>query len=636
MADSDLGSYGPVGWEGASTEEAQQVGRIVTRAIRFEENLGRELREKFNRFNTQYRGFKGFRAEWVKATPNDRDGMVLAAEEKWGAGLHIPMSFRTIETIVPRAIANMPKILILPRDEQFRKNAETMRLLIDAQQNQISIDLPLQAVMRSGRINGLGVSKDYWRTETTTRRRMERDALEPSKYVLGPPKAVTTFDDPMFEDVDVFDFMWDPFGSDMRTCEWAMHRRWMSTAAVLQRVTSKTWATPSAQKLNEEKIRTLGVSSKFYDQVWEHRMAESGLSTFRAARFGEHPHELLEFHDGERVLSVLDRQVLVQDGENPTGEKPFSIHRPTPLNKEFVGIGDLEPIEHLQRELDTLRSQRRDSATMALARGYAFDGAAIERDDLEFGPNAAIEVSNATPRDAIMGLPLNEVPGSGYQEEQAIMANLEAIPGMADALNNQPGGGEGTATEATLSQAALGRRIQLSARRFEEEIIRPTARRWVGLNQAHIQENRPDLLIPGQGGQEELPEGQWRRFPVGPGELEGDFEIEPDGGAMAERNIPQDRADGQFIMSQLAHDFYVNPTKARLRVMELYGFKHPQSWLRSPEPSVPQSLLRMLMAAGVDPALLMQAVLKAREVSAPMEGPSANQITEQIPMEGTA
>ena len=72
---------------------------------------------------------------------------------------------------------------------------------------------------------------------------MERHALLPS-YILGESKPEVTFDDPMFEDVDVFDFMWDPYGSDMETCEWVVHRRWMSTQAVLQRVESKVWATP--------------------------------------------------------------------------------------------------------------------------------------------------------------------------------------------------------------------------------------------------------------------------------------------------------------------------------------------------------------------------------------------------------
>jgi hypothetical protein len=60
-------------------------------------------------------------------------------------------------------------------------------------------------------------------------------------------------------------------------------------------------------------------------------------------------------------------QVLVQEAENGCRGIPFQVYRPTPLQGQMVGIGDLEPLEHLQRELDTLRSQRRDGATLALA-----------------------------------------------------------------------------------------------------------------------------------------------------------------------------------------------------------------------------------------------------------------------------
>lgn len=207
MADADAGSYGPIIWEGASPEEAEQVGRVVTRAVRFEKGIGHELRERFNDFYSQYRGFKAFKAAWIHANgQNDRDGVIHDAKAHWGANLHIPMSFRTVETIVPRAIANMPKILILPRDEQFRKNAETMRLLVDSQQARISIDLPFQGTMRAGYIYGLGAGKSYWRHEVRRRRRMERAALEPSAFVLGSQEEVE-FDDPMYEDIDVFDFM---------------------------------------------------------------------------------------------------------------------------------------------------------------------------------------------------------------------------------------------------------------------------------------------------------------------------------------------------------------------------------------------------------------------------------------------
>jgi hypothetical protein len=58
--------------------------------------------------------------------------------------------------MVPRAIAHRPRMLYLPRQEQWEENVDSVRLLIDAQQDNIDIDLPFQAVMRSGMIYGLG------------------------------------------------------------------------------------------------------------------------------------------------------------------------------------------------------------------------------------------------------------------------------------------------------------------------------------------------------------------------------------------------------------------------------------------------------------------------------------------------
>lgn len=630
------GSYGPIQWEGATPEESQQVGRVVSVVTDWERLIGKQFRERCERFYRQYRGFQEFRHAWETAGPNDRDGMLYDAKKHWGAHLHIPLSYRTIETIVPRSIAHMPKLLYMPRDEQWRKNVETVRLLIDSQQQQIDIDIPFQAVMRSGQIYGLGVGKSYWLTEQRTRKRMERHALIPSKFVLGQ-KLETVFNDPMFEDVDIFDFMWDPYGSHLGRgsgkCEWVVHRQWMSTRAIMERVEAQVWGTASAQQLTPDKIKSLGPPRQFYTEVWQQRMLMSGFAGVDFNHHGEHPHEVLEYHDGERVFTVLDRRVLVQDGENPSGTFPFAIYRPTPLNKQFVGIGALEPLEHLQRELDTLRSQRRDAATLALAGAYAFDDAAIDEEDLVFGPGAAIRVTNANPKEALFPIPTREVPGTAYEEESMLKQDIDAVSGVSDALNpQQPGSGGGSATEAQLVQASVAARIQLGSRRFEIEVVRNVAKEFLRLDQRMITANRQQLQIPGETVSWEQPmeSERWKWFPVGPGELEGEYEIEPEGGSMASRNIPQDRSDAQLLMNLAGHSWFINPTKPLLRALELSGIKHPQAWLRDPDPPIPPQSLKLLELAGVDPALISNAVRVARTVKAPNEGPNAEQVTAMM------
>jgi hypothetical protein len=52
-----------------------------------------------------------------------------------------------------------------------------------------------------------------------------------------------------------------------------------------------------------------------------------------------------------------------------------------------------------------------------------------------------------------------------------IRSDFDAVSGISAALDPNSGGQISTATEAQLVQAALGRRISLSSRRFEIEVV---------------------------------------------------------------------------------------------------------------------------------------------------------------------
>jgi hypothetical protein len=607
----------------------------------FETALWPDLRENLNRRYEQYRGFRRWKDDWIKAGPNDRDGILRDTKQTWGAQLHIPLSFRTIETMVPRAIAHRPRLLYLPRREIWEENVHNVRLLMDAQQDQIDIDLPFQAVMRSGRIYGLGVGKSYWRKDYALRRRLKQSmrsrlGMSGDQYVPGRLEPACTFDDPMFEDVDIFDFMWDPYGSDMNTCEWVVHRMWFSLDRCLERIQSGAWNTVTAQMLDEDKLRGMGHGQK-YDEIWQDRLTASGLPTFAGTPRGEQIHEVWEYHDGREVLTVIDRCALVQSNEAPSvGMIPFHVYRPTPLQKQMIGIGDLEPLEHLQRELDTLRSQRRDAATLALAAGYIYDDGAIAEDDLQFGPNAAIPVTNADVRGAIMPIPRQEVPGSAYQDEQVIRQDFDAVSGISDSLdpNNAQAS---TATEAQLVQASLSARIALASRRFEIEIVRQVAKCWLYLNQRMIAKPREVRVTEDTAGMDDQAEHRWKWFEVGPGELQGEYEIVPEGGSMAARNVPQDRQDAGIFLNQLMQNPYVDPKRPLMRGLELLGVRDPESWLKQTDPPVPPLALEALQKMGVNPALIRRAIMVAQASDprlAPEQGPNVQQVNQAMGVNG--
>jgi hypothetical protein len=642
--------------QGAPDGDKETVEYVAACVESFERGIGTDFRERCEKFYRQYRGFKRFRDAWTAAGPNDRDAVLYDAKKHWGAHLHIPLSFRTIETMVPRAIAHRPRMLYLPRDERWQENVETVRHLIDAQQDQIDIDLSFQDVMRAGMIYGLGVGKTYWRTEYAPRRRVKRRTFAgvpmpgkgfAPKYEVGRAFMEKVFDDPDFEDVDVFDFMWDPFGADLNRgsarCSWVVHRVWLSLEQCLQRIESGAWNTESAKLLDEDKLRSMGNGQR-YDEIWQQRMEASGFSSFNLQTRGEQIHEVWEHHNGQSCITVLDRQVNVQNRESPCmGLIPFQIYRPTRIPKQMVGIGEIEPIEHLQRELDTLRSQRRDAATLALAAGYAYDSGSVEEEDIVFGPAALIEVRNASRvTDVIQPLQRQEVPGSAYQDEQVIRADFDAVTGINDALDPSSGGTAGTATEAQLVQAALSKRIELKSRRFEIEVVRHAARCFLYLDQRMILRDRQPIRQPDDGmdATQAAQEGRWRWFPVGPGELQGEFEIMPEGGTMAAENVPQQRQDAVQILQLFGNNPFIDQRRPLKKALELFGVKDPEAWLKQSDPPVPPLALQVLEQMGVDPSMIQRAVQVAQQqdpqLNPEQQGPDAGQVDGMMQMQPEA
>jgi hypothetical protein len=449
----------------------------------------------------------------------------------------------------------------------------------------------------------------------------------PDSYVLGKTRRELVFDDPDFENIDVFDAMWDPYADSIECCGWFIHRSWLSLDAILDRIESGVWNTKTAKLLDEDAIRGMSTSGQKYDEIWQDRMETSGLGSFATMPHrGEQVHEVLEWHDGQEVYSSLDRQALVQVGENPcVGMLPFQAYRPTRVPKQMVGIGEMEPLEHLQRELDTARSQQRDAATLALCAGYAYDAAAIDEDDLVFGPALAIAVRNARVQDAIMPLPTKEPPGTSFQDQQIIRADIEAVSGINDALAGGEGAPASTATEAQLVQAAVSVRVQAKSRRFEVEVVRSAARAFLYLNQRMILKQRPPIRQPGEGLslEQAYETGRWQWFPVGPGELQGEYEITPEGGSMAAQNVPQMRQDFG-LLAQLEQNPHVDQRKLLVQRLKLLGIKDPEGWLTQEQAPIPPATLEILQQMGTDPRLIQFAVSKAQQQQ-PLLPPAAGE-----------
>jgi hypothetical protein len=596
----------------------RELVQIVETAWQRAEPEHKTFRGKAEEFYRLYRGFTDFREQARDA--RDRDEVVNAAVNTWGAELFIPFCYSTVETIIPRMVAKGPRMIVVPRDEQALGNVHNMKIVIDAQCKQIDYETVLQVIGKDGLIYGLGVGKTRWKYETRTQIKATPHPLDPGAFIEGPPEKTVAFDDAIAERVDPFDFLWDPFGDSMSTVEFVIHRLWRSAVQVRRNVDAGIWR---AQENDPECPWTLedllnGRARTQRSNVWDQRLAAEGYNTSGQRQDGLH--EVWEFHDGQQVITVLDACYPVQAGPNPSGLAtiPFQIYRPTVVGGRFVGISEVEPIRHLQYEINTLRSQRRDAATLSLMRTFAYNETAVDADDLVFGPNMAIPV-NGDPREFLFPIPVPELPASSYREEEAIVSDIQRTSGISDPVSGADVGASETATGVQLVQAAATLRIQNKARLLETQIIVPQGYDFIALNQRRILTSR-GFAVPQEPDVNNPTVPAWKMVAIGPRELMGRMAAEVEGGSTAPENVPQQRSDAQAFVA-LSQDPRLNGEKLLIRALQLYGVDQPEGYVKAAEQQVPASQVQGFLASlGVPPEAFVQ-FLDGQEQQQPQMAP---------------
>lgn len=579
---------------------------------RFEQAYGgthKRYRDKATRFAALYHNYSDWKDGLPVTDRRDRDMGLRAAKRDWGAELFIPYAFSTVETILARMLSNNPTMLILPRNQGSEGNVENIKAVLEAQQQQMDYPITLQAVCRDALQGGLGVQKTYWRKKVRTANDVQPRRLAlpgESQYVVEEVQK-TVVDDPWCMRVDPTDFIWDPFGDSMSSIEWCVHRTWRSPDYCRRMLEQGVWTGPSV----EDVTKGPGGSTA-YTEAWQKRNSIQGYRNLKTGAI----HEVWEYHDGDEIITILDRQWIVQQAANPAwhGEMPFQVFRPTHVPGQMAGKGEIEPIEDLQQEINTLRSQRRDNATLVLQKAFFYADGMIDPEDFKFGPGKAIPTLG-DPREAIFPVQIGDIPNSGYAEERSLQSDIERATGIDDTTAGAGTPVEQTATGAQLVQAAANLRIQLKARTCEIELVRQSAVQMLALDQQRILEPR-DVRVD-NGPQPGKPDSRWSWLKVGPLELKGEFDIDVEGGSMAPENVPQQRADARDFLGVWANPQVgplIDPQQALRYVLKNMGIKNPEAWIQQ-QPTIPASALetvgRMLQQQGVDPNMLSQAFTAA-------------------------
>lgn len=429
------------------------------------------------------------------------------------ANLFIPLSYATIEHMLPRVISStMPNddfVDIVPLNtEKDQELADKWNVYLPWRFRKMDYALTSHDTVKSAMTYGLGIQKVVFENDVRKRMAWEQRYVNIPFFNIQIPagwkrkkKEKTLYHGAMIHWVDPWDFIWDTAASNMQNCTWAADRcirsypylegqQKLGNYKNLDQLTKAHMYTGST-RMSPDKKDLFGA----YGDAYQVQRMDRGI----VPQF-----ELWEMYDKEyeTVCTFVtmngkpDKPVVIRNDDGlpyMDDELPYIRCVSNPLLGEFVGQGEIQPIEQLQLELNDKRSMRMDQVNLIINGMYKVRrDSDVDVDELYGIPGGVVFVDYM---DDIERFQQGSVDQSAYMEENILKMDWE----MTTALSEYRRGtrihagdkGSETATEATLMAEAANARFVLKAKLYDREIVTRTAekvlyREWQSTNQDFI------------------------------------------------------------------------------------------------------------------------------------------------------
>lgn len=490
------------------------------------------------------------------------------------ANLFIPYVYSIVETVVPRLVSTIfssrPYIGILPVKEETVDNAKAMENLIDYQMTQkVGIVSVATSWIKEALIYGTSILKVGWDYE-------EDDVWvdEPIAVLFGTPigtrrvkKRQPVKDDPLVEHIDLWDFYVDPEARDIDDAQYCIHKVYRDFEYL------KNMEKLGIYKNIDEVIKLKkGNKNELFEEIGGNQAFETGMSN-RLSLIGlqnidkpTNKVELLEYWTDDRIIVVANRSVVIRNEENPYHhrKKPFVRLVDVLVPHEFYGIGEIEPIEDLQYELNSLRNQRMDNINLIINRMWkVVRGADIDLKQLVSRPGGIIEVDDM---DDIQELEIQDTTRASIENViELVRRDMDNADGVYDYARGETTDRRETATTASILSQAANERFKLKVTLMEDMGIRRLGVLLVQLNQQYITTTKA-IRILGEDGM--------NFKEVSPDEIRGQFDVMPLGSSIEPVTNKENRLTNYINLYNIMKDSpYINHPELLKKIFEAADIK---------------------------------------------------------------
>lgn len=453
----------------------------------------------------------------------------------WRSKLFIPWSFTVIETIIPRVFARDPKWRAVSQNPDYDPDAPRVCSdLLTYQWKQMGMRIKMYDYIKDSLMYSKGFAKVSWNFQTKDKTFMEPIVGKNDEITFKKTmKREVEFDDPIIEIIDPADIYIDPDATSSGyggNGKYLIHRK---TVDIEELKNNPNYS-------GVEQIKQLNYADQYLDK----------LMRFKDDIPQDDKHknlvEVLEYWEQDRLIVVANRSVVLRDTPNPYNHKqiPFVELDDYRDPHKLYGQSELSVIDPLQREVNSIRNQRRDYDNLALNPVIQMvPGTLRNPNSAQMAPGAVWMVSDLN---SIGTFTLPQLQGSASDIEERTAADIKratAIDEMGIGLlpeNPQ----RRSATEVVTSQQSAGKRFGMKIALLEDA-VQKMGELIFALDQQFLDKERM-IQIVGENGANE-----WVQ--LSPEDIRGKFFVSIEAGSM----LPKDEIAQRQEAIQLLQ--YISP-----------------------------------------------------------------------------
>ena len=416
-----------------------------------------------------------------------------------------PRVFRVVETVTPRMVSNEPEGSFYPQEEGDMGVSHILNALIKYDWRRAEMFPKLVAFVKSMLIFGTSFGRVFYDYQECERTRMVPQQSE-GGMIWSPTNnekiKYTEYDGPNFEVLNIYDCFPDPNAYDIHSMRWFIYRRFR-TIDELEKENNKKGGNfyENLDKLKElVKAKSKGNKKGYRPedlQFREHRRVM--LSTEEKLGEDESNPDIVivrRFTKDRWTDYCPEYDLVIRDGDNPYfhGELPIVYGVDYLYPGELYGMGEIEPIERVQRAINAVLNQRLDNVQFTLNTMWKVKkGSGVDMHTLVSSPGNVVTTSDMS---AVEPIQIPDVTGATFvQTMNYLTSSLQNGSGITDytsGINSTSNIANKTATGTRLIQQEANAQFKLKVQMFSYMVIQRIANQFKDLRIQYTTE--PQLL----------------------------------------------------------------------------------------------------------------------------------------------